>query len=213
MGSDLNLPSVTGPDCRAATGGGLYSIHHGGDGKRTRMHLRISGCDSAESNPVISTRRLAQAQGRARRAADGFRSTFRYAVEEVGRAVLDRRRCWQALQLLLWKRCGVMPKPCRVRPRQDGRRVDGSLMSARALRCCTARLPGLGPSTTLAASVGLSRRPGRTRFIQLIGAPLMHDLRSRMQVAARNSATPARPGAGCGPGRRRSSKRRLFTRI
>ena len=35
--------------------GGLYSIHHGGDGARTRLICGFLGCDSAEGNPVIST--------------------------------------------------------------------------------------------------------------------------------------------------------------
>ena len=38
MGSDLSLPPASGRDIvQPPNGGGLYSIHHGGNGKRTRM--------------------------------------------------------------------------------------------------------------------------------------------------------------------------------
>src|ERR1700730_16274792 len=56
MGSDLSLPSVAGSDIiRPPQGGGLFSIHHGGSGRRTRMICGFLGCASAEGNPVIST--------------------------------------------------------------------------------------------------------------------------------------------------------------
>src|SRR6266516_4523852 len=38
IGSDLSLPPVAGSDIiRPPQGGGLFSIHHGGNGRRTRM--------------------------------------------------------------------------------------------------------------------------------------------------------------------------------
>src|SRR3974377_1237086 len=56
MGSDLNLPPVAGSDIiRPPKDGGLYTIHHGGDGRRTRVICGYLGCASAEGNPVIST--------------------------------------------------------------------------------------------------------------------------------------------------------------
>ena len=56
MGSDLTLPPVAGSEIiRPPKDGGLYSIHHGGDGGRTRMICGFLGCASAEGNPVIST--------------------------------------------------------------------------------------------------------------------------------------------------------------
>src|SRR6266567_3459632 len=52
VGSDLNLPPVAGSDIiQPPREGGLFTIHHGGGGKRTRMICGYLGCDSAEDNP------------------------------------------------------------------------------------------------------------------------------------------------------------------
>jgi hypothetical protein len=56
MGSDLSLSSVLGRDIvQPPKDGGLYSIHHGGNGKRTRMICGFHGCAGGEANPVITT--------------------------------------------------------------------------------------------------------------------------------------------------------------
>src|SRR6202048_2422335 len=56
MGSDLSRPPVAGSDIiQPPKDGGLFSIHHGGGGGRTRMICGFLGCASAEGNPVIST--------------------------------------------------------------------------------------------------------------------------------------------------------------
>ena len=78
MGSDLSLPPVAGSDIiQPPKDGGLFSIHHGGGGGRTRMICGFLGCASAEGNPVISTLppllRLNVEQGGA---AEWIRSTF-----------------------------------------------------------------------------------------------------------------------------------------
>src|SRR5262249_48218816 len=85
MGSDLALPPVPGKEIiHPPRNGGLFSIHHGSNGKRTRMVCGFLGCSKAESNPVISSLppllRLNMEQGAA---AEWIRSTFHYAAEEV----------------------------------------------------------------------------------------------------------------------------------
>src|SRR6266567_4497134 len=85
VGSDLNLPPVAGRDIiQPPKDGGLFTIHHGGGGKRTRMICGYLGCDGAEDNPVISTLpsllKLDAEQGGA---AEWIRSTFQYAADEV----------------------------------------------------------------------------------------------------------------------------------
>ena len=56
MGSDLSLPPVSGSEIiHPPKDGGLYSIHHGGGGGRTRMVCGFLGCASAEGNPVLAT--------------------------------------------------------------------------------------------------------------------------------------------------------------
>src|SRR5215217_5688736 len=85
MGSDLNLPPVAGSEViHPPKDGGLFSIHHGGTGTRTRMVCGFLGCASAKANPVISTLppllKLNVEEGGA---AEWIRSTFQYAAEEV----------------------------------------------------------------------------------------------------------------------------------
>ena len=85
MGSDLSLPPVAGSEIiRPPQDGGLASIHHGGDGGRTRMICGFLGCASGEGNPVISTLpALLKLNVEQASAAEWIRSTFRYAAEEV----------------------------------------------------------------------------------------------------------------------------------
>src|SRR5258705_7925257 len=85
MGSDLSLPPVLVSEViRPSKDGGLYSVHHGGEGARTRIICGFLGCASAECNPVVSTLppllKLNVEQGGA---AEWIRSTFQYAAEEV----------------------------------------------------------------------------------------------------------------------------------
>ena len=85
MGSDLSLPPVAGSDViHPPSNGGLFSIHHGGTGERTRMICGFLGCASAEGNPVISTLpsllKLNVAQDGA---AEWIRSTFQFGAAEV----------------------------------------------------------------------------------------------------------------------------------
>src|SRR4029453_4545112 len=152
MGSDLSLPPVAGSDIiHPPKDGGLYSIHHGGGGERTRMICGYLGCASAEGNPVISTLppllKLNVEQGGA---AEWIRSTFQYAADEVapgrpgcepGRPHLSGRLCGGP-----W---GVTRRPCRT-ARPDGSPACASLTSRGHWRCYTARSPGVGPSMILA---------------------------------------------------------------
>src|SRR4029077_7302848 len=80
-----SLPPVAGSDIiQPPRDGGLFSIHHGGNGKRTRSTCGFLGSDCAADNPVISTLpsllKLDAEQGGA---AEWTRSTFQYAAEEV----------------------------------------------------------------------------------------------------------------------------------
>src|SRR6201984_2912228 len=53
VGSDLTLPPVAGSDIiQPPREGGLFTIIHGGGGKRPRMICGYLGCDSAGENPV-----------------------------------------------------------------------------------------------------------------------------------------------------------------
>jgi len=85
LGSDLALSPVMGSAIiQPPKDGGLFSIHHGGDGARTSLVCGFLGCDSAEGNPVLATLptaiRLTIEEGGA---AEWMRSTFQYAADEV----------------------------------------------------------------------------------------------------------------------------------
>jgi Cupin len=127
MGSDLSLPPVTGAEIiHLPKDGGLYSIHHGGAGSRTRMVCGFLGCDNAESNPVISTLppllKLNFEQGGP---AEWIRSTFQYAAEEIaaGRprseTVLAKRVGIRCASVLTWSARNPHRAICRRHPRRS----------------------------------------------------------------------------------------------
>jgi hypothetical protein len=141
MGSDLTLPPVPGSDIiRPPKDGGLYTIHHGGDGRRTRLICGYLGCAGAEANPVISTLppllKLNVEQGGA---AAWIRSTFEYAAKEVSAGRPGSGTVLAKLSELLFVEAGaaLTRKLCR-KIRLDGSRDCASLSSPGLSRCCMA---------------------------------------------------------------------------
>jgi hypothetical protein len=148
MGSDLSLRPVAGRDIvHPPKDGGLYSIHHGGNGERTQVVCGFLGCASAKDNPVISTLppmlKFTVDEGAA---GEWIRSTFRYGAEEVsaGRCSPSFLSCCSS------RRCGVTRSLCRT-ARPDGLQVCANPMSVGRWRFCTATRPGAGHSTISAA--------------------------------------------------------------
>jgi AraC-like DNA-binding protein len=187
MGSDLSLPPVAGSEIiRPPNGGGLYSIHHGGDGGRTRMICGFLGCASAEGNPVISTLppllKLNVEQGGA---AEWIRSTFQYAAEEVSSGRPGSETVLAKLSELLFVE--AVRRYAEALP-------DGQIgwlaglrepFVARALALLHRDITRRWTVDDLGREVGLSRSALADRFIRLIGVPPMHYLASwRMQVAS-----------------------------
>jgi len=156
VGSDLTLPPVAGTDIiQPPREGGMFTIHHGGTGKRTRMICGYIGCDSAEDNPVISTLpallKLDAEQGGA---AEWIRSTFQYAAEGLP----PGQTGWLA---------GLRDPHV-----------------ARALALLHRDIARPWSVDDLSREVGLSRSALADRFIGLIGMPPMHYVANwRMQVA------------------------------
>ena len=187
MGSDLSLPPVAGSDIiHPPKDGGLYSIHHGGNGGRTRMICGFLGCDSAEGNPVISTLpsllKLNVEQGGA---AEWIRSTFQYAAEEVSAGRPGSETVLAKLSELLFVE--AVRRYAEALP--DGQ--TGWLAGlrepfvARALALLHCDINRRWTVDDLGRKVGLSRSALADRFIRLIGVPPMHYLASwRMQVAS-----------------------------
>ena len=186
MGSDLSLSPVLGRNIiQPPSGGGLYSIHHGGNGKRTRMICGFLGCAGGEGNPVISTLppllKLSVEPGAA---AEWIRSTFQYAAEEVAAGRPGSETVLAKLSELLF----VETVRRHVETLPDGQ--TGWLAGLREPHVARA-LALMHRDTTrnwtvdeLGREVGLSRSALADRFIRLIGVPPMHYLASwRMQVA------------------------------
>ena len=186
MGSDLSLPPVAGSDIiHPPKDGGLFSIHHGGNGGRTRMICGFLGCASAEGNPVISTLppllKLGVEQGGA---AEWMRSTFQYAADEVSAGRPGSETVLAKLSELLFVEA--------VR-RYAESLPDGQIgwlaglrepYVARALALLHRDINRRWTVDDLGREVGLSRSALADRFIRLIGVPPMHYLANwRMQVA------------------------------
>ena len=196
MGSDLNLPPVAGSDIiRPPKDGGLYTIHHGGDGRRTRIIRGYLGCASAEGNPVTSTLppllKLNVEQGGA---AEWIRSTFQYAAEEVSAGRPGSGTVLAKLSELLFVE--AVRRYAETLPDGQSGWLAGlrEPFVARALALLHGDITRRWTVNDLGREVGLSRSALADRFIRLIGVPPMHYLASwRMQVATRSSAAPARP--------------------
>jgi len=187
MGSDLTLPPVPGSDViRPPTDGGLFSIHHGGSGKRTRMVCGFLGCAGTDANPVISTLppllKLSVEQGGA---AEWIRSTFQYAAEEVSTGRLGSETVLAKLSELLFVE--TVRRYVETLPDDQTGWLAGLREPhvARALALLHRDIARHWTVDDLGREVGLSRSALADRFIRLIGVPPMHYLANwRMQVAS-----------------------------
>jgi len=186
VGSDLTLPPVAGSDIiQPPKDGGLFTIHHGGSGRRTRMICGYLGCDSADENPVISTLppllKLDAEQGGA---GEWIRSTFQYAAEEVaaGRPGSETVLAKLSEQLFI----EAVRRYAAALPEGQTGWLAGlrDPHVARALALLHRDISRPWTVDDLSREVGLSRSALADRFIDLIGMPPMHYVASwRMQVA------------------------------
>jgi AraC-like DNA-binding protein len=187
MGSNLSLPPVPGSDVvRPPEDGGLFSIHHGGTGKRTRMICGFLGSDSAKGNPVLSTLppllKLSVEHGGA---AEWIRSTFQYAAAEVAAGRPGSETVLAKLSELLFVEA-VRRYADAVPDGQTGWFAGlREPYVARALALMHRSVNRRWTVEDLSREVGLSRSALGDRFTRLIGAPPMNYLANwRMQVAA-----------------------------
>jgi AraC-like DNA-binding protein len=194
IGSDLSLPPVSSGDViRSPKDGGLFSIHHGGNGERTRMICGFLGCATAEGNPLISTLpALLKFNAEQAGAAEWIRSTLTYAANEIGAGRAGSETVLAKVSELLF----VETVRRYVETLPDGQ--TGWLAGlrephvARALALIHGGITRRWTVDELGREVGLSRSALADRFIRLIGVPPMRYLASwRMQVATqklRNSS-------------------------
>jgi AraC-like DNA-binding protein len=186
MGSYLSLPPVAGGDLiRPPRDGGLFSIHHGGNGRRTRMVCGFLGCASTDRNPVISTLppllKLNIEQGGA---AEWIRSTFQYAAQEISAGRPGSETVLAKLSELLFVE--TVRRYAETLPDGQSGWFAGlrDPYVARALALLHRDITRHWTVDDLGREVGLSRSALADRFIRLIGVPPMHYLASwRMQVA------------------------------
>ena len=195
LGSDLDLPPVMARDIiQPPRDGGLFSIHHGGDGARTRLVCGFLGCDSAQGNPVISTLpaalRLTIEEGGA---AEWMRSTFQYAADEVAAGRPGSETVLAKLSELLFVE--AVRRYAETLPEGQTGWLAGlrDHYVARALALLHRDMTRSWTVDELGRDVGLSRSALAERFTHLIGVAPMHYLANwRMQVAAqelRNRST------------------------
>ena len=186
VGSDLTLPPVAGSDIiQPPKNGGLFSIHHGGGGKRTRMICGYLGSDSAGGNPVIanlpSLLKLDAEQGGA---AEWIRSTFQYAADEVAAGRPGSETVLAKLSELLFIEA-VRRYTQALPPGQTGWLAGlRDPHVSRALALLHRDITRPWNVDDLSREVGLSRSALADRFTALIGMPPMHYVANwRMQVA------------------------------
>src|SRR5215475_2847821 len=175
MGSDLNLPPIPGGDVvRRPEGGGLFTIHHGGSGERTRMVCGFIGCDGVQANPVISALpsllKLNVEQGGA---SEWIRTTFQYAAEEVAGGRPGSETVLGKLSELLFVE--AVRRYAEALPEDQIGWLAGlrDPHVARALALLHRDLARPWTVDVLSRAVGLSRSALADRFIRLIGVPPM----------------------------------------
>jgi AraC-like DNA-binding protein len=186
MGSDLSLPPVSGSNViHPPKDGGLFSIHHGGTGRRTRMVCGFLGCASAEGNPVISSLPpLLKLNLEEAGAAEWIRSTFQYAAEEVSIGRPGSETVLAKVSELLFVE--TVRRYAETVP--DGQTGWFAGLRdpyvARALALLHRDVTRRWTVDHLGREIGLSRSALADRFIRLIGVPPMHYLANwRMQIA------------------------------
>ncbi len=187
VGSDLTLPPVAGADIiQPPKDGGLFTIHHGGGGERTRLICGYLGCDDIEENPLLSTLppllKLDAEQGGA---AEWIRSTFQYAAGEVASGRPGSETVLAKLSELLFVE--AVRRYAETLPESQTGWLAGlrDPYVARTLALLHRDVTRDWSVDDLSREVGLSRSALADRFLGLIGTPLMHYLANwRMQVAS-----------------------------
>ena len=187
LGSDLELPPVASRDIiQPPKDGGLFSIHHGGRGARTRLVCGFLGCDNTEGNPVIASLpaalRVDVEQGGA---AEWIRSTFQYAADAVAAGRPGSETVLAKVSELLFVE--AVRRHVEALPEERTGWLAGlrDPYVSRALALLHRDLARAWTVDELGREVGLSRSALGERFKQLVGVAPMHYLASwRMQVAA-----------------------------
>lgn len=195
MGSDVNLAPVDGHTLISSpTDGGLFTIHHGGNGARTRLICGFLGCDSGDGNPIFTTLppalhlRVEEAG-----AAEWIRSTFQFAADEISAGRPGSESVLAKLSELLFVE--AVRRYAENLPDDETGWLAGlsDPYVSRALALFHREVTRRWTMDEIARTVGLSRSALADRFTRLIGTAPMHYLANwRMHVARqRLRSTPA----------------------
>lgn len=187
LGSDFNVtPLPTRQLIVAAPAGGLWQIHHGGGGERTRIVCGFLGCDRLKGNPLIEALPAVLTFDATRGSIAGWlKVSLEFAAQEVASRRAGSATVLAKLSELLFVealRRYVETLP----PGQTGwlAALRDPIVS-RALAQLHGRVTHPWTVDELGRAVGLSRSALADRFNRLLGEPPMRYLaRWRLHVAA-----------------------------
>jgi len=192
LGSDLKLPPVAGNEIvHAPVDGGLATIRHGGDGKKTRLVCGYLGSEGVADNPVLNALPPAiQLSIDEAGSAEWIRSTFQFAADEVAAGRPGSETVLAKLSELLFVE--AVRRYLEDLPEEETGWLAG--LKDPYVSQVLARIHGeFAHSWTveeLGREVGLSRSALAERFTKLIGvAPMQYLARWRMQVASHRLRT------------------------
>lgn len=195
LGSDVGLPPVPSQQVVQASPGGLWVIHHGGGGERTRIVCGFLGFDRLDGNPLAAALppvlRFDISQGTA---AAWMKSSLEFAADEIAARRAGSETVLAKLSELLFVE--TLRRYVESLPEEQTGWLAGlkDPFVSRALALLHGRVAREWTVDGLGREVGLSRSALADRFTRLIGEPPMRYLaRWRIQVAAhqlRNSDAP-----------------------
>ncbi|MFO1153132.1 MAG: AraC family transcriptional regulator [Rhodospirillales bacterium] len=195
LGSDVTLAPVDGHTLiHPFDRGGLFTIHHGGNGALTRLICGFLGCDSADGNPIFATLPPAlHLHVEQAGAAEWIRSTFQFAADEISAGRPGSESVLAKLSELLFVE--AVRRYAENLPEDETGWLAGlrDPYVSRTLALFHREVTHPWTMDEVARAVGLSRSALADRFTRLIGTAPMHYLASwRMQMARqRLRSTPA----------------------
>jgi AraC-like DNA-binding protein len=192
MGTHLDLPPVLARDIiKTDDQGGLFRIHHGGDGQRCQLVCGYLGCEDVEGDPVLQTLpeslslRVSESG-----AAEWIRSTFQFAADEVASGRPGSETVLAKLSELLFVE--AVRRYAMSLPEEETGWLAGlrDPYVARALSLLHGRVAHPWTVDELGRETGLSRSALADRFTRVVGeSPMQYLMHWRMHVAARRLRT------------------------
>jgi AraC-like DNA-binding protein len=187
LGSDLSLePTQGGEIIQAPVDGGLATIRHGGDGKRTRLICGYLGSEGVDENPVLNSLPPSiQLRLEESGAAEWIRSTFQYAADEVAAGHPGSETVLAKLSELLFVE--AVRRYLEDLPDSESGWLAGlkDPYVSQALGLLHGDFARSWTVDELGREVGLSRSALTDRFQRIIGtAPMQYLYNWRMQIAA-----------------------------